>query len=88
MLPKIVFSAICVPPILYFIEALPYEAIQGNIRLTEQGETIAQKYENKVNAEYNLYSSNFDVFNATQRACLCRAKAKDKKKKHPTRAKS
>ncbi|WP_109829948.1 phosphoenolpyruvate carboxylase [Reichenbachiella versicolor] len=41
-------------PTHYFIKALPYGAIQGNIRLTEQGETIAQKYENKVNAEYNL----------------------------------
>ena len=41
-------------PTHYFIKALPYKSIQGNIRLTEQGETIAQKYENKVNAEYNL----------------------------------
>jgi phosphoenolpyruvate carboxylase len=41
-------------PTHYFIEALPYQSVQGNIRLTEQGETIAQKYENKVNAEYNL----------------------------------
>lgn len=41
-------------PTHYFIKALPYESIQGNVRLTEQGETIAQKYENKVNAEYNL----------------------------------
>ncbi len=41
-------------PTHYFIKALPYQSIQGNIRLTEQGETIAQKYENKVNAEYNL----------------------------------
>lgn len=41
-------------PTHYFIKALPYQSIQGNVRLTEQGETIAQKYENKVNAEYNL----------------------------------
>lgn len=41
-------------PTHYFIKALPHQAVQGNIRLTEQGETIAQKYENKVNAEYNL----------------------------------
>ncbi|MEO9802197.1 MAG: phosphoenolpyruvate carboxylase [Reichenbachiella sp.] len=41
-------------PTHYFIKALPFESIQGNVRLTEQGETIAQKYENKVNAEYNL----------------------------------
>lgn len=41
-------------PTHYFIKALPYSAINGNIRLTEQGETIAQKYANKVNAAYNL----------------------------------
>jgi phosphoenolpyruvate carboxylase len=41
-------------PTHYFIKALPYNAINGEIRLTEQGETIAQKYENKVNANYNL----------------------------------
>ncbi|UXP31476.1 phosphoenolpyruvate carboxylase [Reichenbachiella agarivorans] len=41
-------------PTHYFIKALPYQSIKHNIRLTEQGETIAQKYENKVNAEYNL----------------------------------
>ncbi|SHJ40797.1 Phosphoenolpyruvate carboxylase, type 1 [Reichenbachiella agariperforans] len=41
-------------PTHYFIKALPYGSIKNNIRLTEQGETIAQKYENKVNAEYNL----------------------------------
>lgn len=41
-------------PTHYFIKALPYQSVQGNVRLTEQGETIAQKYENKVNAEYNL----------------------------------
>lgn len=41
-------------PTHYFVKALPYASVQDNIRLTEQGETIAQKYENKVNAEYNL----------------------------------
>ncbi|PIB35209.1 phosphoenolpyruvate carboxylase [Reichenbachiella sp. 5M10] len=41
-------------PTHYFIKALPYQSVKNNIRLTEQGETIAQKYENKVNAEYNL----------------------------------
>ncbi len=41
-------------PTHYFIKALPHNAINGEIRLTEQGETIAQKYENKVNASYNL----------------------------------
>ncbi len=41
-------------PTHYFIKALPYSAIRGAIRLTEQGETIAQKYANRVNAAYNL----------------------------------
>ncbi len=37
-----------------FVYALPPHTINGNFRLTEQGETIAQKYANKVNAAYNL----------------------------------
>ena len=41
-------------PTHYFIGALPDGALNGDIRLTEQGETIAQKYANIVNAEYNL----------------------------------
>lgn len=41
-------------PTHYFIDGLPYGALRGSIRLTEQGETIAQKYANKVNASYNL----------------------------------
>lgn len=41
-------------PTHYFMSALPHSAVGGNIRLTEQGETIEQKYANKVNAAYNL----------------------------------
>jgi phosphoenolpyruvate carboxylase len=41
-------------PTHYFINALPHSTTSGDIRLTEQGETIAQKYANKVNAEYNI----------------------------------
>jgi phosphoenolpyruvate carboxylase len=41
-------------PTHYFIKALPNGAPNGDIRLTEQGETIAQKYANPVNAAYNL----------------------------------
>lgn len=41
-------------PTHYFVNALPHSTLNGDIRLTEQGETIAQKYANKVNAEYNL----------------------------------
>ena len=41
-------------PTHYFIGALPHGSLKGDIRLTEQGETISQKYANKVNAAYNL----------------------------------
>ncbi|MFV9503681.1 MAG: phosphoenolpyruvate carboxylase, partial [Oscillochloridaceae bacterium umkhey_bin13] len=37
-----------------FLKALPSGAVQGDLRLTEQGETIAQKYANPVTASYNL----------------------------------
>ncbi|TRX58658.1 phosphoenolpyruvate carboxylase [Fulvivirga sp. M361] len=41
-------------PTHYFVGALPHSTINGDLRLTEQGETIEQKYANKVNAAYNL----------------------------------
>ena len=41
-------------PTHWFIKALPHHSIKGDIRLTEQGETIEQKYANKINASYNL----------------------------------
>ena len=37
-----------------FLEALPHGALSGQMRLTEQGETIAQKYANTSTATYNL----------------------------------
>ncbi|PEN13325.1 phosphoenolpyruvate carboxylase [Longibacter salinarum] len=37
-----------------FINALPHSSLQGDLRLTEQGETIAQKYANRLNAAYHL----------------------------------
>lgn len=37
-----------------FLEALPNNSLSGGIRLTEQGETIAQKFGNFVTAAYNL----------------------------------
>lgn len=37
-----------------FLGALPPGSAQGDLRLTEQGETIAQKYANLVTATYNL----------------------------------
>jgi len=41
-------------PTHYFVQALPGLSFNGDIRLTEQGETIEQKYANRVNAVYNL----------------------------------
>lgn len=37
-----------------FLEALPHGALQGGLRVTEQGETIAQKYANQITAAFNL----------------------------------
>jgi len=37
-----------------FIQSLPYESLQGDLRLTEQGETIPQKYAHGATAIYNL----------------------------------
>ncbi|MEM9366801.1 MAG: phosphoenolpyruvate carboxylase [Planctomycetota bacterium] len=37
-----------------FIKSLPDNTIQGDIRLTEQGETISQKYAHEATAIYNL----------------------------------
>jgi phosphoenolpyruvate carboxylase len=37
-----------------FLSALPPSAVTGDLRLTEQGETISQKYANLVSAVYNL----------------------------------
>ncbi len=37
-----------------FLGALPHGSIQGDLRVTEQGETIAQKYANLVTCTYNL----------------------------------
>jgi phosphoenolpyruvate carboxylase len=37
-----------------FIKALPAGALGGDLRVTEQGETVAQKYANRITAGYNL----------------------------------
>jgi phosphoenolpyruvate carboxylase len=37
-----------------FLESLPPQTIRGDVRLTEQGETIAQKYANQNTATFNL----------------------------------
>jgi phosphoenolpyruvate carboxylase len=37
-----------------FLDALPPGSVAGDLRLTEQGETIAQKYANRITAAHNL----------------------------------
>ncbi len=37
-----------------FLDALPHGSLAGEIRMTVQGETIAQQFANKLNAAYNL----------------------------------
>lgn len=37
-----------------FLEALPAGSLSGDVRVTEQGETIAQKYANRITATYHL----------------------------------
>ncbi len=37
-----------------FLEALPHGSLTGDLRLTEQGETIAQKFANQLTATFNL----------------------------------
>jgi phosphoenolpyruvate carboxylase len=41
-------------PTHWFMAALPNGALSGGFRMTEQGETIAEKYANLANATYNL----------------------------------
>ena len=41
-------------PTHWFLKALPDGTLTGQIRVTEQGETIERKYANKGNAAYNL----------------------------------
>jgi len=41
-------------PTHWFMASLPHGAMSGHFRMTEQGETIAQKYSNLANATYNL----------------------------------
>ena len=41
-------------PTHWFLRALPPHSVNGDIRFTEQGETIERKYANKNNAVYNL----------------------------------
>ena len=37
-----------------FLDALPHDTTSGDVRLTEQGETVAQKYNNRSTASYHI----------------------------------
>ena len=52
-------------PTHWFLRALPPGTINGDIRLTEQGETIERKYANKNNAVYNLELLTAGILSAT-----------------------
>jgi phosphoenolpyruvate carboxylase len=54
-------------PMHSFLEASPPHALTGNFRMTEQGETIAQKYSNIPTAAYNLELMLAGVTNASVR---------------------
>lgn len=53
-----------------FLEALPQGSLTGHFRMTEQGETISQKYGNAITAVYNL-----ELLQAGVTACTLRGKA-------------
>src|SRR5690606_17682825 len=48
-----------------FLESLPPRSLGGDVRLTEQGETVAQKYANPTTATYNLELLVAGVTNVT-----------------------
>ncbi len=48
-----------------FVSALPPAALKGDLRMTEQGESIAQKYANELTARYNLELLVAGVIGAT-----------------------
>lgn len=52
-------------PTHWFLRALPPGTINGDIRLTEQGETIERKYAHKNNAVYNLELLTAGTLSAT-----------------------
>jgi phosphoenolpyruvate carboxylase len=60
-----------------FINALPHSSLGGDLRLTEQGETIAQKYANRLNAAYNL-----ELLTAGTTGATCRHRHTEKED-HP-----
>jgi phosphoenolpyruvate carboxylase len=52
-------------PTHHFVNALPHSSLNGDLRVTEQGETVAQKYANRLNAAYNLELMLASVTGAT-----------------------
>jgi phosphoenolpyruvate carboxylase len=54
-------------PTHWFMEALPPGSLQGRLRMTEQGETIAQKYAHLGSAVYNLELLMASAASATAR---------------------
>jgi len=52
-------------PTHWFLRSLPSGSVAGNVRLTEQGETIERKYANKNNAAYNLELLTAETLSAT-----------------------
>jgi phosphoenolpyruvate carboxylase len=60
-----------------FLSALPPSSFQGDLRMTEQGETISQKYANLISAVYNL---ELLLAGATEAALLARQR---EKRAHP-----
>lgn len=65
-------------PTNWFIQALPPTSVNGDMRLTEQGETISQKYANKLNA-----SSNIEMLVASTAAATIKDSLLEKASKHP-----
>lgn len=63
-----------------FLDALPHGSLSGSIRVTVQGETIAQQFANKINAAYNL-----ELFLATTTKVTLRHTHRPKKA-HPAYA--
>ena len=60
-----------------FLDSLPHHTIRGDVRLTEQGETIAQKYGNRSTATYNLELLLAGVTGITLRQCNIREPVED-----------
>ena len=52
-------------PTHWFLKALPPGSVNGNVRLTEQGETIERKYANNYNAVYNIELLTAGTLSAT-----------------------